>query len=229
MRLVAPAADIAHFTELTTAQLERIVLPAPVQRVRLRSGVLLPVDAALAAAASGEQGAFAVALRTADLAQGSSGRPAAGRRTAQLRVPRLVERLRARLGAAAVHGVCLVPEHRPESASKVAEPLTSGERPGRGRRPSRDRDSRTPAQESGTPRPLWLLSEPQALAEQRGWPCYEGRLVLEQGPERIESGWWDGADVARDYYIARSVTGLRLWIYRERRAGRHWFVHGVFA
>jgi len=32
-------------------------------------------------------------------------------------------------------------------------------------------------------------------------------LVLEQGPERIESGWWDGRGVARDYYIARQCGG----------------------
>ena len=32
-------------------------------------------------------------------------------------------------------------------------------------------------------------------------------LILEQGPERIESGWWDGKGVARDYYIARQISG----------------------
>jgi protein ImuB len=32
-------------------------------------------------------------------------------------------------------------------------------------------------------------------------------LVLEQGPERIESGWWDGRGVARDYYVARQCGG----------------------
>ena len=35
------------------------------------------------------------------------------------------------------------------------------------------------------------------------------------GPERIESGWWDGADVRRDYYVASDARGARLWIYRE--------------
>ena len=29
------------------------------------------------------------------------------------------------------------------------------------------------------------------------------RLELLAGPERIESGWWDGADVQRDYYVAQ--------------------------
>jgi protein ImuB len=74
---------------------------------------------------------------------------------------------------------------------------------------------------------VWLLAMPQPLAggEQ---PRYEGRLEIEDGPERIESGWWDGHDVRRDYYVARTPAGTRLWIFRERRAGGGWFLHGVF-
>ena len=48
------------------------------------------------------------------------------------------------------------------------------------------------------------------------------------GPERIESGWWDGGDVQRDYYIARRADGARLWIYRECGGARRWFLHGIF-
>jgi protein ImuB len=54
-------------------------------------------------------------------------------------------------------------------------------------------------------------------------------LTLVTGPERIESGWWDGAAVARDYYIARASGGARWWIFRECEAPRRWFVHGCFA
>jgi protein ImuB len=59
-------------------------------------------------------------------------------------------------------------------------------------------------------------------------------LLLEQGPERIESGWWDGRGVARDYYVARQVHGARqphgakLWVFQERQSKR-WYLHGVFA
>ena len=76
-------------------------------------------------------------------------------------------------------------------------------------------------------RPTWLLAEPRPL-EGSGPPCYEGPLEIEDGPERIESGWWDGRDVRRDYYVARNPAGLRLWIFRERRAEGGWFLHGVF-
>ncbi|MNT99522.1 hypothetical protein D3C72_2423900 [compost metagenome] len=33
------------------------------------------------------------------------------------------------------------------------------------------------------------------------------------GPERIESGWWDGGDVRRDYYLIETASGQRGWAY----------------
>ena len=221
-RLVAPAVEAAHFIELVAARLERILLPAPVHRVRLRSGVLIPIDAAMVAMTD----AFTGARADIDPVAGVS----LARRQDPLRVPRLVERLRARLCVAAVHGLCLVPEHRPESASKVPEPrVKPHDLLAWSRQPRSSRREPQTRIELGTPRPLWLLCEPQPLAVEQERPCCDGPLVLEQGPERIESGWWDGADVARDYYVARTPAGLRLWIYRERRAERRWFLHGVFA
>ena len=56
--------------------------------------------------------------------------------------------------------------------------------------------------------------------------------VLRDGPERIESGWWDGADVRRDYFIAENPRGETVWIYRDHRYGiddGEWYLHGVFA
>ena len=56
--------------------------------------------------------------------------------------------------------------------------------------------------------------------------------VLRDGPERIESGWWDGADVRRDYFIAENPRGETVWIYRDHRYGTddgEWFLHGLFA
>ena len=56
--------------------------------------------------------------------------------------------------------------------------------------------------------------------------------VLRDGPERIESGWWDGADVRRDYFVAENPRGEIVWIYRDHRYGiddGEWFLHGVFA
>ena len=73
-----------------------------------------------------------------------------------------------------------------------------------------------------------LLAVPQPL-EGGDPPRYEGALEIEAGPERIESGWWDGAEARRDYFIARNARGQWLWIYRDLAAPRGWFLHGLFA
>ena len=126
----------------------------------------------------------------------------------------LLDRLRARLGDSAVSGLCLVPEHRPEAAARRVVPQAAL--------------SREPILVPSAPRPLWLLNQPEPLTLRASEPWYHGRLDLESGPERIESGWWDGADVRRDYYVAATESGVRLWIYCTH-SSRRWFLHGVFA
>jgi protein ImuB len=123
----------------------------------------------------------------------------------------LVERLRARLGAEAVCGITGRAEHRPERAIVVVEPGVP------------------PLELDFGERPFWLLESPRSLREVGGVPQYEGPLDLLAGPERIESGWWDGEDVARDYFVARTRNEALVWIYRERRGGDGWYLHGLFA
>jgi protein ImuB len=133
-------------------------------------------------------------------------------------MPALIEHLRARLGAEAVYGIGCIAEHRPENAWCVVEPLLA------------QNLSQTHTGHTDAPfrRPLWLLGEPQELESQRGRPRLRGTLELLAGPERIESGWWDGADVRRDYYCAQGVNGTHCWIYRECSGARRWFLHGIF-
>ena len=119
----------------------------------------------------------------------------------------LLERLRIRLGKEAVFGIRPHADHRPERAWRGCNA---------GGGDAADGDA--PA--AGPPRPLWLLPRPVA--------CREGRLVLKSGPERIESGWWDGRDAVRDYYVAQDGNGARLWVYCDRVSGE-WYVHGLFA
>jgi len=118
--------------------------------------------------------------------------------------PALRERLRARLGEDAVQTLHAVAEHRPEYATRALGSPVSGE-PGRPR----------------AERPVWLLPRPIPL---RG-----AAPELLAGPERIESGWWDGADVRRDYYIARTVEGQRAWIFCAPGERGPWMLHGWFA
>jgi protein ImuB len=77
-------------------------------------------------------------------------------------------------------------------------------------------------------RPLWLLPLPQPLRLRAGLPLRRGPLRLVSEPERIESGWWDGGEIARDYYTAVDIHGVRLWVFRERTAPHGWYLHGVF-
>ena len=124
----------------------------------------------------------------------------------------LLERLRARLGQEAVLGVRAVPAHRPEFAWRETEP-----------------GARQRLESICGARPLWLLDPPQHLAARNGAPAWGGLLTLLAGPERIESGWWDGMDAARDYFIAAGTEGELLWLFRERRAPHGWYLHGLFA
>lgn len=79
------------------------------------------------------------------------------------------------------------------------------------------------------PRPIRLLPRPRALSlDGHGRPCCDGPLELLDGPERVETGWWED-DIERDYFIARKPNGATLWIYRERRVPRMWYLHGIFA
>jgi protein ImuB len=126
--------------------------------------------------------------------------------------PQLVERLRARLGDVAVYGLRSVAEHRPEAAwQRVQELRLNALPPAERLRPKTYPDM---------PRPVWLLEEPAPLLEEPD--------IVEAGPERIESGWWDGKGIARDYYTVRRAGGARLWVFQERRS-RRWYLHGVFA
>ncbi len=163
----------------------------------------------------------------------------------------LLERLRARLGDAAVHRLLPLADHRPERA-QCQLPARGVVQPPPALPGSAPLDTRVLPAHLPLSRPAWLLAEPLPLrvAVHERLPRYQGRpLKLLSGPERIETGWWDGQPVARDYYIAADEDGSLLWIWRERlpvaadpgapgvsgvsaggaAASRPWFLHGRFA
>jgi protein ImuB len=125
----------------------------------------------------------------------------------------LVDRLRSRLGKMSVQGISNAEDHRPEHCSIISEPGTRQ------------------LELEFAERPFWLLPVPRPLPEVGAVPHHEGPLELLAGPERIESGWWDGQEALRDYFVARSSTQALLWIYRERRPSRlgQWYLHGLFS
>jgi protein ImuB len=207
LRCVVPEYRAARFTALLTARFEALRFGGPVCRMELTAGRLrrLLVDSA-PLWAPGEHGG------------GAHGR----------QVPEFLHTLMARLGERAVHGLGEIDEHRPEHQSRSVWPslLVTALRAA----------PLLPAPAAGAARPLGLLPVPQPLVASHD---ATGRitqlrhlgleLTLLSGPERIESGWWDGGEVARDYYVARTADGAQWWIFRECTPERRWFVHGCFA
>lgn len=115
----------------------------------------------------------------------------------------LRERLRARLGDDAVHGLRFQADHRPECAWQTSD------------------DSRRCPSLPGVQRPGWLLTEPQEVH------AASTRILM--GPERIETGWWDGDDVRRDYYLIETRSGQQGWAYRAVGEDGPLWLQGWFA
>ncbi|MFY9315496.1 MAG: DNA polymerase Y family protein, partial [Burkholderiales bacterium] len=183
--LAGPGRDAGHFARLLRERLGALALRAPIEAIRLEAGGIenLPERSRCLFddRPGGEEGWL-----------------------------RLVERLQARLGAAAVHGLDTHEDHRPERAWVAVLPEKEFSLVGK----NKDKN-----QSQNLPRPLWLLDPPRPLAE--------GEFALLAGPERIETGWWDGAEALRDYFIARTGEASLAWVYREREG--NWFLHGYFA
>jgi protein ImuB len=161
---------------------------------------------------------------------------------------RLIERLQARLGHERVQCLAAVDDHRPELATVVRPadaqavcrahaaaatgPATTAATTAAATATSAavDYDSAEPAPGVKV-RPVWLLNEGEPLHERDAKPLLEGQpLDLLSGPERIESGWWDGGDVRRDYYVLRTAQGQLAWAYRAAgEVDGGWMLQGWFA
>ncbi|HWK53089.1 MAG TPA: hypothetical protein VNR18_01865, partial [Hyphomicrobiales bacterium] len=140
----------------------------------------------------------------------------------------LMDKLGSRLGADRLYRLHTLEGHRPEQTSKRSATLS-------GRTPPAalyKTPATTPRMMSPTPspppRPLWLLDTPRALHVADTGPRCQGHLRFLAGPERIESGWWDGQPARRDYYVVRNAQGETFWIYREHQREEAWYLHGIF-
>ncbi|MED5620178.1 Y-family DNA polymerase [Ideonella sp. BN130291] len=145
---------------------------------------------------------------------------------------RLIERLQARLGREQVQQLRLKSDHRPECSGVLAPMQPTPTESGCLGRSIAAADLR-----AHISRPVWLLPEPEPLPERQFKPLLDGQpLQLLSGPERIETGWWDGALAQRDYFIAAGPDGALVWIYRDRLptalddddAGSGWYLQGRF-
>jgi protein ImuB len=212
-----PVADTAHLHSLLRERLQRLPLAASVIELSLHCHAITP----------GAPPNTELFPSAASVGEGWQ---------------RLLERFEARLGAHNIQRLQPVADHRPERATAVCQ--------GGDALPARASVQGTPlnlatpagpaATASGDPahwprlkRPVWLLREPQPLRDEGGTPLLSGKpLWLVAGPERIESGWWDGGYAARDYFVAQDNEGALLWVYRFRRAPEvgevGWFLQGRF-
>jgi protein ImuB len=132
-------------------------------------------------------------------------------------ITQLAERLVARIGEQSVHSVDVVAEHRPQYAWRAQSLLSDWA------------SSTLTEARRHLRRPLWMLPEPAPLLADSGYPLHQGGPVkLLDGPERLETGWWDGDGISRDYYTAVNPAGIHLWVFRNRRRPSSWYLHGYF-
>lgn len=203
---IAPSeasADAAHLHTLLAERLARLGLPGPVLELAITCDQVLDQPAP-----NGELFASAGSRREGLL--------------------RLVDRLQARLGHESLRRLQAVADHRPGHDGREV-PLGSAAAAAA----ASVSPSALPPPAAGLLRPLWTLPKPQPLRDSGAKPMLDGKpLQLLAGPERIETGWWDGDPVTRDYYVAVTATQALVWVYRERLpdpdAAPGWFLHGRF-
>lgn len=129
---------------------------------------------------------------------------------------RLLELLSARLGPEHVLVLADAADYRPEVCNAWV--------------PAGAKRARSQLEEILDGRPFWLLPKPIKLLIREQRPFYVSPLLLIEGPERLEAGWWNDQTAARDYYIAQASNATCYWIYRERVSDEaRWYLHGLFA
>lgn len=185
---------------LTMLRFDSLVLPSAVETLSLSCEDFLPLQAP-------PRGLFdSAATRQQD------------------RLPALLDKLQLRLGKEAITQYRDVDAQLPELGWQAIPPC-------------RQALLQTPPPQASSPasaqrhaplhRPAWLLDPPQAIYRHGQQLYWRGSLQLLQGPERLDSHWWQQRQ-ARDYYIARHQDGRLCWLYRDG-VSRAWYLHGFFA
>ncbi|WP_258239603.1 Y-family DNA polymerase [Pseudidiomarina homiensis] len=133
-------------------------------------------------------------------------------RNEQRQLQALLGKLQARLGEQAVQQAQWVQDWRPELAQQWQTSAAA---------------QMKTAISAHLPRPLWLLPEAE--------PINVSDWQLQWGPERIQSGWWDGQSMVRDYFIALDRWQRQGWIYRtcvsyqSNESSEQWYLHGWYS
>lgn len=192
LRLARPSDDTAHLTRLLHETLKELRLPAPIREMRIHA----------------PRCSRAIALTPALPFEPNAHRHAQDLDTARAR---LLEQLRARLGAERIRTIDAYADRRPARTQRHAFAQS-------------DPPSSSAGIPSLPPRPLWLLAQPRMMNAIGPNP----RGVIDD-PERIQTGWWDEAFTDRDYFVMRSASGAVGWVYCDRLQQDRWFLQGLFA
>jgi protein ImuB len=235
--LFRPSVSRAHLVELVRLRLARVRLPAEIDGIAVEVVAAGPVacrQRTLFGPVEGADNSFEAA-------------------DADVEVGMLLDRLSGRLGRPAVFEPQLVGDAQPEHAWIAAPPRNHAAPPRNDTALRRDRGGRvgtsaprgdaflrhTPAGR----RPIWMPPRPlplESIEFEMVSVAADGppvrfrlgdrthRIVQAHGPERIETAWWRGPSVRRDYYVVETESGERFWVFRRLKDGG-WFFHGMFA
>jgi protein ImuB len=224
--LFQPSQSLRHLVELVQLRLGRVRLP--------RELVGIAVEVVAAGAAMCRQRSLFDDSGLEHVETAASRSVATGM---------LLDRLAGRLGRAAVFEPRIVADPQPEHAWMPAAPAGPSGREPAGSLRSIGSLNNTVASLPPGRRPLWMAPRPLPLADilavakacgPEGPPTRfrvggsTHVVVAAHGPERIETAWWRGPTVRRDYYVVETESGARFWVFRRLRDGS-WFLHGMFA
>ena len=228
--LFQPTSNPKHISDLLLLQLQSSQMREQVKRIRLTA--VTSVRLAGQQHVLWDEVGHGVARRDSELAQ-------------------LVDRLSSRLGKECVFGVQAQAGALPEKSYRkklLTETMKSQSKRSTSR--LQLHKQRTADTLRATHRPLWLHEPPHPLRlpsralrqrlagpdrSRSGQPPPVAFEFLNQhhevayhwGPERIETGWWSGKSVRRDYYRVETTEGCRFWLFRQLDDGA-WFLHGCF-
>ncbi|HIA18885.1 MAG TPA: hypothetical protein EYN70_05605 [Planctomycetaceae bacterium] len=228
IRLFQATTEPQHLSDLWKMQWNHKSLHSPIQEIKLVATRTAPWES--------YQRSLFNPLKT-DHSLAPAGLPAPLQHSNLRRLAHLIDRLSRRLGAYRVVQPHLQADSQPEHAYQNVSWII--QRPQKQHQQSQHRsNSTTPPRDASATRPLQLLSPAPRLAVTAvaldGPPI---RFTYRQhtyhiehawGPERIETGWWRGPVIRRDYYRVQTTTGHRFWLFRELHHN-HWHLHGQFS
>lgn len=221
INLFSPTQDAEHLSRLLVSALENRSLPSTVRRLTVAVTLTSPIRSTQPSLFTDQHSDW----------------------THSKSVARLIDSLSERLGRQNVLGVTKKNNPLPEG-SVLTRVLTGNSKlsPSHGFRNKRVGPAQEPAPESekNQRRPPSLLPKPRKIiTEGTDAPSpnrppvafrHNGRshvILRYWGPERIETGWWYGPCIRRDYYRVETSLGW-WWIYRDLTT-QDWMLHGRFS